>query len=655
MANPEQTSALFGPDGALARAHGAFEFRPGQQRMAEAVARAFAESSFLMVEAGTGTGKTLAYLVPALEVEAQVVLSTGTKALQEQIVSRELPLARELTGVSGEAVVLKGRENYLCRKRFEEFSTEPLFDSRDEAPLWTKVKRWAKKTQVGDRAEIEGLPDSSRLWSRIDGRKEVCTGQKCPLVERCFVYQARRRAQGAKLVVVNHHLLFADLALRQAEAGKILPRAPFLVLDEAHMVEDAALSHFGSRLTGRMITDLAGDAETELKRAGRDLHTVRLAAETAKRFFKVLRPWREGRVGFDPQAGRESLLDLADDLSGLLGALVQGLAGPGDREEERDLLMHRALAYQAALEDLMGPQPEDRVVTVEPQGREGSLLASWPIDVAPLLEEAFTREFTAVVATSATLSVGGSLARSARRIGLTAAQPLIVPSPFNHRRQAALYIPAHFPEPSDPQYAARVQREIADLLSISEGRALVLFASHRALRNAAELLQGAVPWPVLVQGEAPREQLIESFRNEVHSVLLGTASFRQGIDLPGETLSLVIVDKLPFAVPDDPLVEARARLVRSRGADPFMEDQLPETVLALKQGLGRLIRTKSDRGLLALLDVRVRTKRYGRVVLDSLPPWPLLEDLEQARSWYRKHVREKEAEVELGDGEGPES
>lgn len=629
---------IFAPQGALAKAREGFERRDGQRRMAEAVAAAFALGRHLVVEAGTGTGKTLAYLVPVLRCEGPVVLSTGTKALQEQVVVRELPVALAATGVPREVVVLKGRENYLCLKRLAEMEQEPRLDTRAEAPLWETIRSWARTTGTGDRNEIPGLPDASPLWSRLDARTDVCTGPKCADYERCFAIDARRRAQRADVVVVNHHLLCADLALRRARRGQILPDAPFAVLDEAHLVEETAVAHFGAKLTARMVTDLAADAKREMERLALDPRPALELERQARAFFRALRPVREGRIVFDRTRFLARHEALADILAGALDACERELSGPGERADERELLVARCVGQRAEIGDLLDVPPHGSIVTVEAQGKDGALLAMWPVDATEILAETLGR-FRAVVACSATLSVAGSLDRAARRLGVQGAKTLIVPSPFRHHEQAALYVPRVFPEPGSPDFAGRALDAIEELLSISSGRGLVLFASHRALRAAAERLTSTLPWPVLVQGAAPREQLVERFRGDVHSVLLGTASFRQGIDVPGEALSIVIVDKLPFAVPDDPIVAARAELIRSRGGSPFDEDSLPEAILGLKQGLGRLIRTRADRGMLALLDVRVRTKGYGRTVLASLPPWPLLDDVEQAREWFRKRVR----------------
>ncbi len=638
MPSPAEVAGLFAPGGPLARSRQSFEHRAGQERMAGAVARAFAEGRHLVVEAGTGTGKTLAYLVPALLADEPVLLSTGTKALQDQLLERELPVARAATGVEREVAVLKGRENYLCLKRLEELTAEPRLDLAAEVPLWPKLTAWAETTPTGDRAELAELPDASPLWSRVDGRAEICTGTKCPRFEGCWVYRARRIAARAQAVVVNHHLLFADLALRRSERGGVLPAAPLAVLDEAHLVEEAAAAHFGQRLTARMASELVRDARCELERAGGRVETTAFVEQAARAFFRAARPpgGGPGRIALDPERARGDLRRLADALLDALEAVRAALEGSGERAEERVLVAARALAQQQALDDLLDLRRPGEVVTVEPQGRDGALLAAWPIDVAPLLDEVLGRGFGSVVATSATLAVAGSLDRARERLGLSDAEGLIVASPFRAREQAALYVPrVDFPAPDDPRYPERSLREIEELVRISRGRALLLFASHRALQRAAERLPKTLDYPVLIQGEAPRERLIERFREQVDSVLLGTASFRQGIDVPGAALSLVVVDKLPFAVPDDPLVAARAAALRERGGDPFAEDQLPEAILALRQALGRLIRSRRDRGLLALLDVRVRTRRYGRAVLDSLPPWTLLDDLDQARTWFR--------------------
>lgn len=627
-----EAARLFDEGGPLASAQRGFERREGQRRMAEAVEEAFAERGSLVVEAGTGTGKTLAYLVPALFRDGAVILSTGTRALQDQLVERELPTALRATGSEARAVVLKGRTNYLCLKRLEELEAQPSLDSASDVPLYRRIVRWSRETEVGDRAEIPELPDVSPLWSRLDGRSEICIGQKCPHYESCFVVQARRRAASADVVVVNHHLLFADLALRDEGHG-LLPEGAALVLDEAHLAEEAAAQHFGERISLRMVVELARDAREELAASGRPIHPCDGAELAGRAFFEAIRPPAgRDRVRFEAASEGERAA-LAERTADALGDLADALAGPGERADERALLASRAVGLRQALESLAAGSDVGRVVTAEPQGKKGAALASYPVEVGPLLEERFGERFDAVVATSATLSVAGSLELAKRRLGLSDARGLLVDSPFDHERQAGLYVPREFPEPSSPSFLDRCLREIEELVSISRGRALVIFASHRALAHAAERLRDALPYRVLVQGDAPRERLVEAFRSDVHSVLLGTATFRQGIDVPGDALSLVIVDKLPFAVPDDPVQEARAALIRERGGNPFRELSLPEAILRLRQSFGRLVRRADDGGLLALLDVRVRTKSYGRTILDSLPGWTRLDDLDEVRAF----------------------
>jgi ATP-dependent DNA helicase DinG len=635
----EQTALaqIFGAAGRLAEGHGRFEHREDQDRMAQAVAAALRDGGRLVVEAGTGTGKTLAYLIPTLLGEGPVVIATGTKALQDQIVERELPIAMQAIGRTRRVEVLKGRDNYLCRKRLEEADAQPILDERAELPLLRAVRQWAAHTLTGDRSEITDLPDRSPLWSRLNARQEICIGQDCPHFQECHLYVARRRAQSAHVIVTNHHLLFSDLALRRGGYGQVLPDARAVILDEAHLAEDAAASHFGARLSQRMVVELARDGAAELTRAERHAGPAKDLERQARTVFAALRPdtVERGRVGFDPDRVPD-LARLSEKLRSAWGKLEHALGGPGSRSEERALLAGRCRQQQEVFDDLLEGSSGERVVTLEAQGRSGAGIVAWPIEVGPLLEETLGAGYDTIVATSATLAVAGKLDRASSRLGVPEAAPLILPSPFDHRQQAALYIPKRFPEPREASFPERCREEILRLLEVTEGKALLLFASHRALEAAAQSLRGALDWPVLVQGEAPRERLVERFRDEVHSVLLGTASFRQGIDVPGEALSLVVVDKLPFAVPDDPVVAARAQVIRDRGGSPFMEDQLPEAILALKQAFGRLLRSRTDRGLLALLDVRVRTRRYGDLVLRSLPPWPVLDDVTAARRWFER-------------------
>jgi ATP-dependent DNA helicase DinG len=626
---------IFGARGRLAEGHGRFEYREDQDRMAGAVADVLRDGGRLVVEAGTGTGKTLAYLIPTLLADGPIVIATGTKALQDQVVERELPIAMQALGRSRPVEVLKGRDNYLCRKRLEEAEFQPVLDERAELPLVRAIRQWAAHTKTGDRAEITDLPDRSPLWSRLNARKEICIGQECPHFQECHLFVARRRAFSAHVIVTNHHLLFSDLALRRGGYGQVLPDARAVILDEAHLAEDAAAAHFGARLSQNMVVELARDAAAELARTDRDLGPARGLERHARTAFGALRPdsAERGRVRFEPERIPD-LRALAETLRARWSKLEHALGGPGDRAEERALLAGRCREQLQTFDDLLEGSSAERVVTLEAQGKAGAAVVAWPIEVGALLEETLGEGYDAIVATSATLAVAGSLDRASGKLGIPDATPLILPSPFDHESQAALYIPKRFPEPRDASFPERCREEILELLKITEGRALLLFASHRALQAAADSLRGRLDWPVLVQGEAPRERLVERFRNEVQSVLLGTASFRQGIDVPGDALSLVVVDKLPFAVPDDPVVSAKAQAIKERGGNPFMEDQLPEAILALKQAFGRLLRSRTDRGLLALLDARVRTKRYGDLVLRSLPPWPILDDLDATRHWF---------------------
>jgi ATP-dependent DNA helicase DinG len=622
---------FFGEGGRLAAALEGYEERPAQQRLSEAVERTLKHGGVLLAEAGTGTGKTLAYLHPALELGRRVVVSTGTKNLQEQLVGKDIPLLARALGRDLSVAVMKGRGNYLCLLRFRSFEQAGTLRRIDEVPLFRAVEAWAPHTDTGDRGEIAELPDSADFWREISAASENCIGQTCPDFDACWVTRMRQRALDADLVVVNHHLLCADLAVRESSSfGEVIPPYDALILDEAHLLEDVASQYFGLQVSSHRLEELSRDVERELKAAHLDAREVRSEVESlrhrAEGFFRVLAAGAGRRLGPDWMTSRveEESKALLLRLDGLRTAL---LALP-DRPEVLNGLAARAKALREDVAFVLRADDDSHVYFVERRGR-GVFLRATPIDVSSLLHERLFENVRATVLTSATLAVDGTFEYLKARLGLEGleTEELLLPSPFDFGEQAILYVPRHMPEPRAPEFADRVAQEVTQLLETSRGRAFVLFTSYANMNAVAERIAGSLPFPLLIQGEAPKAVLLDTFRQTPGAVLLATASFWQGVDVVGEQLSCVIVDKLPFASPSDPVVSARIDRLRNRGGNPFGEYQLPVAVLTLKQGLGRLIRTSTDRGILAVLDSRLVGRAYGRRFLESLPPARLVHDL----------------------------
>ncbi len=625
--------SVFGEGGLLSRAHPGFELRPGQIRMSEAVADAIASSRHLLMEAPTGTGKTFAYLVPAIESGRKVVVSTGTKNLQEQLFFKDIPQLEKALDRRIPAAYMKGRDNYLCVKRFREFEAEPLFDEVSEVPLHRSLSRWSLTTESGDRAELGELPDRLRLWDRINARADTCGGQRCPDFESCFLTKMRRRAAEAQVVVVNHHLLLADLVLKEHAFGQVIPDYSVLIIDEAHALEDVATAHLGRSITSRQVSELADDVE----RAAADAR-IRVRAEAVRAAGKAFFPLMpsEGRFPLEPYtrdaAWREAGSALREALTLLESTLRDRDAG--DPEGPGATLPARALDQAAVLELLLSTERAARLVTWgEARGRSIALQAS-PIDVSGPLREMLFGRIPAVVLTSATLAIDGSFDFVKRRLGVEDAQDLILESPFDPASQAVLYIPRNFPEPRHEAFLPRLTETLRALMEVTSGRAFILFTSFANLRRVREALEGTIPWPLMAQGDASRHALLERFRSTSNAVLLATSSFWHGVDVQGDALSLVVIDKLPFDVPSDPIVAARIDAIRKDGGVPFNDYQIPAAVIDLKQGLGRLIRSRRDRGVLAVMDARLVTRPYGRVFINSLPPYPVLHDLEDVRSFF---------------------
>ena len=625
---------LLGPDGPFAREVPGFAPRSVQQSMADAVEEAIADRQMLIAEAGTGTGKTFAYLVPALMSGKRVIVSTGTKTLQDQLFHRDLPLVRSVLGARLAAALLKGRANYLCLHRLEGAHQEGRFASREQAAQLQSIRAWAKRTVAGDRAELAEIAEDSPLWPRVTSTTENCLGADCPLFGDCFVVKARRAAQEADLVIVNHHLLFADLAIKQEGFGEILPGAHAFILDEAHQIPELAGQFFSVTLSARQLTELAGDALAECANVSGALAALQPAIEPLQAAVK------RARLALDRFPAKGAFAHVEQDGEALreigvlqesLGALAAALDAHAGRSRGLASVAERAAQQSTRLAHLIDSGARNAVHWYE-LGAHGFAFHATPLDLAPALRELREQSRAAWIFTSATLSVGRQFSHFARQLGLDDPHTLCLDSPFDYAKQALAYLPADLPDPAANDYVDRVIDAVVPVLEASRGRAFLLFTSHRALRRAAEILPTRIAFPLFVQGSAPRNRLLEAFRVSGNGVLLGAASFWEGVDVAGEALSVVVIDKLPFAAPDDPVLVARLDALREAGANPFTEWQIPAAVIALKQGAGRLIRDVHDRGVLVLCDPRLSTRGYGKLFLASLPPLPrtrVLADIER--------------------------
>jgi ATP-dependent DNA helicase DinG len=654
----DAVAAVFAPGGALALAMPDFEARSGQASMAAAVSRVFEDGGVLLAEAGTGTGKTLAYLVPAILSRERVLISTGTKNLQEQIYFKDIPALRDALGIPFTATYMKGRANYLCVHKLDQ-----LTDGAGPAvhdvflPI---IREWSARTDTGDRAELQDLPEDLAFWHDVSATADTCLGTECPRYDDCFVTKMRQRAAASDVVIVNHHLLCADAAVRQNAFGEVIPAFTRAILDEAHQLEDIATQYFGFNVSTYRLEELARDAERLVATGGIEDPTakddiakaVERLRDHAQAFFTELafahrssgRAKNEERV----RATIESLgqtYDAAVNLTGALEILESTLAllRTPTREDDADdkastsddatALARRTGQVRDDLRFLLRGNDDSYVYFVEFRGR-GTFLRASPIDVSTIVRDLLLDRMQTTVLTSATLTVDGRFDYIRARLGIGDAAEIRLASEFDFRQQAILYLPPKMPDPRSDTFAVAASRQVIDILKRTHGRAFVLFTSYATMRAVQAMAEMALSYPIFAQGTAPRSQLLNQFRSTPNAVLFATSSFWQGVDVVGDALSCVIVDKIPFASPGDPITAARIEQIRARGGDPFAEYQVPLAILALQQGLGRLIRHRRDRGVLAVLDPRLRTMGYGRRFVASLPPAPIVHDLEAIEEFF---------------------
>ena len=673
---------FFAPGGLLSKTHPAYEFRRGQLQMAQSVEEAISERRHLIVEAGTGTGKTLAYLLPVIRSGKRVIISTGTKNLQEQLFHKDVPFLERALFADGDTKLsvcyMKGRNNYLCRKKLYDLTNEPVLSGLEEIEQFGAIAAWEKTTHTGDRAELAELPEASALWHKLDARADTCLGQKCKEYDRCFITEMRRRAAESDIVIVNHHLFFADLAIKleaeNAPDAGVLPDCGVVIFDEAHELEEIAGNYFGISVSNTRMEELARDIEALLQRE--KLYTPGISSaigslrERSQLFFSLV-PAGEGRFSFDSR--KEFLEENGEEYDALnqtlrrIGAELEQLP---QKPEQIFSIARRAQQLQVQLSFVMEDESPNTVFWIERRGFRGTLprsdlkgrdfsradgapfkagasapegrhfgrtnvfLQATPIEVGPILRECLWSKMETAVLTSATLAVGGGFDYIRQRLGLDHTRESIVPSHFDYESQVIFYVPPDLPDPRTPQFITQASDRVRRLLEITRGRAFVLFTSYAQMNEIYDRLLGVLDFPMLKQGDAPKSALLEEFRITPHAVLFGTSSFWQGVDVQGEQLSCVIIDRLPFAVPSDPVVAARVKAIDAGGGNAFFEYQVPSAVITLKQGFGRLIRSLHDRGLLALLDNRILKKQYGKVFVESLPNYTRTTDLTKVEQFF---------------------
>jgi ATP-dependent DNA helicase DinG len=638
-ARPTEISELFATDGPLAQVISGFRSRPQQIAMAKSVAAALENNSTLICEAGTGTGKTLAYLLPALLCDRRVLISTATRNLQDQLYDHDLPLLRKVVRTPFKAALLKGRSNYVCHHRLDQARGEPGLDAELQHQRHA-IEEWLQSTVSGDTAELSRLPEDSPIWPLVTSTIDNCLGQECSHYDQCFVVKARRYAQDSDVVVVNHHLLLADLALREEGFGELLPGMDAIIVDEAHQLAETASVFFSATLSSRQLQDLVRDATLARIAEAKDAREIDKAALMVEGGIKRLRTTfsaANNRVPWHQIETRPAFQLSLERLGAALSNLHQLLEFHSERGKRLGAALRRCdvLKEKLVLFNEIGDQQSQRVRWIELRGR-GFLFHATPVELGTEFQRRSQSNGATWLFVSATLAVQGRFDHFEHQLGIEDAEHLLWDSPYDYRKQSLLYFPGIAHEPNDPRYLPAFLAAALPVLQASRGRAFMLFTSHRALQEAHGFLKQQIDFPLFVQGKAPRSALLEGFRRAGNAVLLGTSSFWEGVDVRGDALSCVIIDRLPFAAPDDPVLQARNKALRERGLNPFWEDQLPAAVIALKQGVGRLIRDEDDRGVLMIGDPRIRTRRYGRAFLDSLPPMRRTEDLQDVQAFFNE-------------------
>lgn len=628
---------MLGPGGLLARALEGFAPRPQQLEMAAVVADTLRDGGTLIAEAGTGTGKTFAYLVPALLAGQKVIISTGTRNLQDQLFLRDLPCLRDAMANPLSVALLKGRANYLCLHRMENALLDSRGHGRETLRWLLQVRDWSARTERGDISELADIPEDASIWPMVTSTTDNCLGQECGAWSQCHLVEARRRAQEADIVVVNHHLLCADFAIKDDGFGELLPGADAFIIDEAHQLPEIASNFFGTTVSTRQVLDLCRDTRDEYHREAGDLPALPAEADRAAKAARDLRlafgqavrrgAWKE--IETDRQ-----LSDAIDGCRAALARLRAKLEAVEGRGKGLDACLARCDSLMRCMAELLDPDEDDDDIRWFETHRQSLRLSRTPMEIAAVFGAQMARHPAAWVFTSATLAVGEDFAHFRRQLGLDDAQERQWESPFDYPAHALWFVPRGLPQPSEPGYTEAVVDIAVPIIQASDGRAFLLFTSHRALRQAAELLEERVDYPLLVQGSGPKAEMLSRFVELGNAVLLGTASFWEGVDVRGAALSLVVIDKLPFASPGDPVLQARLDAIRRRGGNPFMQHQVPQAAIALKQGAGRLIRDVEDRGVLVMCDPRMLKKGYGQVFLDAMPPFARTRELEDVLAFF---------------------